>query len=146
MSFDGVARPSQLNPYADPLSASLGAHEAAREARRKPRVEKKRDAYEAIAAHKDLARYDLDDDEASADTLSDEEREQVLLFAKLRGVMNLSLETGALYRFAYNEQTGQADLLHDRTGQVVLSLSVEELLQLSQRMARYTGMIANRSA
>ncbi|MBK8189555.1 MAG: hypothetical protein IPK79_03810 [Vampirovibrionales bacterium] len=145
MSFDGVARPSMLNPYADPLSASLGAHEAARETRNKPRVEKKRGAYETIGSHKDLARYSVDEDE-QGEGLSEEEREQVLLFARLRGLMNFSLDNSVLYRFVYNPESGRADLVDDRNQRVMLSLTIDELLRLSQRMVRYAGMIADKSA
>ena len=40
MSFDGIPRPSQINPYSDPLNPYIGAHDAADEAKRKPSVKK----------------------------------------------------------------------------------------------------------
>ena len=108
MSFDGIPRPSQLQPYGDPLGAHIGANQAADQSRRKPRIGKTRESFSVDPVHKELEQYPREDDEEQ-EAFSDEEREQLLVFAKLRGIMNFSLENGVLYRFTVNETSGLVD-------------------------------------
>lgn len=145
MSFDGIPRPSQLQPYGDPLNPYIGAHEAADEARRKHRIEKNRESYKKDRVHKELEQYH-DREEDNDEGLTPEEHEQIMIFAKLRGIMNFSLESGVLYRFHLNEDTGLVDLIDDRDESVVLTLTPEELVQVSERMQRYAGVITDRKA
>ncbi len=145
MSFDGIPRPSQMHAYADPLSPYIGANQASEAARHRPKVGKNKEAYDTEKVNKELEQYHDTDDEPR-EGLSEEEREQILIFAKLRGLMNFSLENGVLYKFQVNDETGIVNLVDPRDDTVMLTLTGEELLQVSEKINRYAGMIADREA
>ncbi len=145
MSFDGIPKPSQLHAYADPLSPYIGANQANEAARHQPRVKKNREAYDAEKVNKELEQY-YDPEDEPQEGLNEEEREQILVFAKLRGLMNFSLEQGVLYRFQVNESSELVDLIDSRNGQVMLTLTGDELLQVSEKIQRYAGIITDREA
>ncbi len=146
MSFDGIPKPSQMHAYADPLSPYLGAHQANEAARSRPKIGKNKAAYSTEKINKELEQYQGIDDEEPKEGLNEEEREQILIFAKLRGLMNFSLESGVLYRFQVNEETGLVDLIDSRDEKVLLTLTAEELLKVSEKINRYAGMITDREA
>lgn len=145
MAFDGISRPSQLNAYADPLNPYIGANDAAESAKRKPKIKGNRETFEEDETFKKLDQYHGDDNDGS-DDLSEEEREEIMKFARIRGIVNFALESGVTYEFTYNEESGLVDLQDTRDGKVMLSLSIDELLGLSDRMARYCGLMTNREA
>lgn len=144
MSFDGIQRPSQLNPYSDPLNPSIGAYAAAQEAAHAPQVrtvDKKR-RLEATKEKFDPL-YD-EETEEEPETLSEEEKEQIQIFAKLRGLLNFSLKEGAQYKFHIDPEAGLVNLVAEQTGEVVLRLTPEELIQICGKLKRYAGMMADR--
>jgi len=145
MSFDGLSKPSQLHAYSDPLSPYLGATRAASEAAKKPRIDKSKASYRDSAVDEHASDY-LQEEREDKDGLLPEEYEQMMMLAKLRGVMNLSFEEGVLYYFHFNETTGLVELINDRDNRVMLTLTPEELLQVSQRMQRYAGRMTDQSA
>ena len=146
MSFDGVPRPTQLNPYADPTNPCVGAHQASHAAAHRPRVSGNKETFGSEGVRKELAQYRDSEDKESKEELTDEEREQLMLFAKLRGIMNFSLDSGVLYRFDFNDETERVELIDDRDGSVVLVLTIDDMLAMSLRMERYAGMITDREA
>ena len=141
MTFDGVPRPSQLNPYTDALGPYSGAY-AARDLAKVPKV-KAVDKKVAIDPLKEKLNqeYDDDDEEGAQEFLSDEEKEQIQIFAKLRGLMNFALQEGVQYRFEIENETGCVNLVIVETGQIVLTLTPEELMHVCEKAQRYSGRI-----
>lgn len=142
MSFDGVPKPSQLSPSTDPLSPYLGANQAAYEAQNRPKIQKSQASEKSKAVDHQSGDY-LNEKEDKDEGLQPEEYEQILILARLRGIMNLSFKEGVLYQFHFNEETGLVELINENENTVMLTLSVEELLQVSQRMSRYAGRMSD---
>jgi len=146
MSFDGVPRPSQVNPYADPLSPYAAASAAQTDKAGKPLV-KGPDKEEGVkAAHREEKQHrDTEDDEERGEAFSEEEAEQIRLMAKMRGLMNFSLEAGVNYEFQMNPETGLIDLIESESGALVMQLLPDELMQLSQKIQRFAGVLTDRA-
>ncbi len=147
MSFDGLPRAAQAMPYSNSLNPYIGANQAQTLRRGKPSVDKNRQAFSSDDSERALPQ-ESGLSEHGGDPLTEDEREQVLKFARLRGVLNFSLAHDGLYQFTYNEQTQQVELV-DMTGgshQVLLTLTIDELLQMSQRIERFAGLITSRQA
>jgi uncharacterized FlaG/YvyC family protein len=144
MSFDGIPRPSSLNPYSDPLGAYAAANAARAEREGKPLVQSL-DKEEKIKGlqreQRDQGQADHEDDDGEA--FSEEEAEQIRIFAKMRGMMNLALDSAKRYEFRVNELTGLVDLIEMETGRLVLQLTPEELMDLSQKIERYAGVLTD---
>ncbi len=143
MAFDGIPRPSQLTP-ADPLNPYLASNAARAEQAGKPLIKAPGHDEKVKAVHKEQREnHEGENEEREPEFLSEEEEEQLRKFAKVRGLLNFSLEKGVRYQFQINGETGQVDLVSE-TGQVVLSLSPVELMQLSEKIQRYAGMLTDR--
>lgn len=141
MGFDGVPR---IYPQTDPLNPYLAEHAARSENASKPRVKEAKKDEKVIGVHKELPQYD-DEDEGRQEPFSEEELEQIMIFARMRGIMNLALEKGVVYQFQVNPETGLVDLIAENTGKAVLSLTPEELMELTQKVQRYAGVLTDRS-
>jgi uncharacterized FlaG/YvyC family protein len=127
-----------MNPYAAGNSArSDQAH--------RPMVKALSKEEQIKALQREQHQHDEDDEEETPEPFSEEEEEQIRLFAKMRGLMNFSLEQGVHYEFHINPQTGLVDLVESSTGKVVLQLMPDELMQLSQKIQRYAGMLTDRN-
>lgn len=146
MSFDGAPRPTQVNPYANPLNPYAAAHQARAEKSAKPLVQglSKDEKIKALEQETHDAAPD-EDDEHPGEALSDDEAELIRLFAKMRGLMNFSLEQGVRYEFQLNPHTGWVDLIKESTGECVLQLTPEELMQLSEKIQRYAGRLTDQT-
>jgi uncharacterized FlaG/YvyC family protein len=146
MSFDGLPRPAQINPYGDAMNPYLAANAARSEQAGQPLV-KKLDQEEQVKSLQREQRDNSgsDDEEEQGETFSEEEAEQILLFAKMRGLMNVALESGVRYEFRVNPHTGLVDLIDMAADAVVLQLLPEELMQLSEKIHRYAGMLTDRN-
>ncbi|MGE0200303.1 MAG: hypothetical protein AB7P76_04970 [Candidatus Melainabacteria bacterium] len=140
MGFDGIPsfrRVDHLNPYAAEQAAkSDNIH--------RPKIGKPESDEGVHEAPKHLA-GDPDDDENKHAPLTDQELEEVLRFARLRGILSLSFETGALYEFQLNPERGTVDLVKQDSGQVVLSFAPSELHELMQKLDRYAGFLSDRA-
>jgi uncharacterized FlaG/YvyC family protein len=145
MTFDGIPRPGQINPYGDPLNPYQAAYGAARENRAAPEVKSPKKAYGPNSAnkHRNPLETDGEDEHEPEEFFSEEEREQILIFAKLRGLMNFSMQTGVRYHLHINPETGLVDLIAGDTGAVVLSLTPQELMGLSDKIHRYAGLLTD---
>ncbi len=147
MGFDGIPRPSQITPYTDALNPYIAGNAARAEQAGKPLVKGPQREEQIKSVHKEERQYhEADDEEENEEGFTEEEAEQVRLFARMRGLMNFSLESGTRYEFRMNPETGLMDLVEADSGQVVLTLTPEELLQLSRKIQRYAGMLTDRSA
>lgn len=145
MTFEGIPRPGQVAPGTDPLSPYLAAHEAKTERKQRPQVKKTERDESSTAVHKELPQYADEEDEQEQQTLSDEEAEEILLFAKMRGIMNVALEKGTKYKFQINPENGMVDLRDANTGKHVLSMTPSELMQISGKIERYAGVLTDRA-
>lgn len=146
MSFDGVPRPSQLNAYGDAMNPYTAANAARVNQAGKPLVQSLNKEEKVSALKKEERQHhDAEDDEEQEEAFSEEEAEQLRLFAKMRGIMNFSLESGVAYEFHINQTSGMIDLVEAKSGKSVLSLTPAELQQLSGKIHRYAGMLTDAS-
>ena len=145
MGFEGIPRPAQVNPYTDPLNPYAAANAARSDQAGKPLVKSLTKEEQVKALQRESQEHSQTDDEAEGEAFTDEEAEQIRLFAKMRGLMNISLQSGVRYEFHVNSETGLVDLVDVESGQVILQLQPEELMQLSQKIQRYAGMLTDRS-
>lgn len=143
MGFEGLPRPSQVNPYTDPLNPYTAGNLARADQAGKPLIQKlsKEEAIKAL--EEERRRYEQSDDDPSGETFSEEEAEEILLFAKMRGLMNVSLQSGKRYEFRMNPQTGMVELTAMDSGELVLQLTPIELMRLSKKLQRYAGMLTD---
>ena len=141
MGFDGIPR---LFPHSDalnPYRADAAARKAS--AGRKKVSEAEKDE-EVIPTHHDLPQYDEESEKKQA-PFNEEELEQIMIFARVRGVMNLALETGENYNFQINPETGLVELIEERTGNILLTITAEELMGLTGKVHRYAGILTDRA-
>lgn len=146
MTFEGIPRASQLNPYADGMNPYAAAHAAKTDQAGRPLVKglQKEEKIKSVTKE-DQQQHDHEEEDPQEEPFTEEEAEQVRIFARMRGIMNFSLESGARYEFAINPDTGLVDLTAATTGQVVLTLTPEELVQLSRKIHRYAGVLTDHS-
>jgi uncharacterized FlaG/YvyC family protein len=145
MGFDGIPRPAQINPYTDAMNPYAAASSARSEQAQRPLVKALTKEEQIKALQREQHQQDDEEDEEDAEPFSEEEEAQIRLFAKMRGLMNFSLEQGVRYEFRINAQTGLVDLVDVGSDTVVLQLHPDELMQLSQKIQRYAGMLTDRS-
>lgn len=146
MSFEGIPRPAQVNPYTDALNPYAAGNAARSEQAGKPLVKSLNKEERIKGLQRDGRQQgEQDEDEEAGDIFSQEEAEEILLFARMRGVMNLALEQGVRYEFQINPEAGVVDLVRLDTGEVVLQLLPEELMQLTSKIQRYAGVLTDRS-
>ena len=144
MGFDGIPKPAQLNPYTGSMNPYAAANAARTDNAAKPLIKSPGKEEKVKATQRDEREYhQADDEEERGELFSEEEAEQILLMAKVRGIMNLSLETGKRYEFHLNPENGMIDLIEAGSGTVVLQLLPEELMNLSQKIQRYAGMLTD---
>ena len=142
MSFDGIPRA----PYSDPLGSQLAAYEA-QKLKKKPSISSVKDSDGINAVHKENRQHhDAEDDDDKQEGLTEEEQEQILIFAKLRGLLNFSLKEGVVYRFQLNEDTQLIELVEASTGRVMLTLTPDELTSVFTKIERYAGLMTDHSA
>lgn len=145
MGFEGIPRPAQVNPYTDPLNAYAAANAARTDNAGKPLIRSLSKEEQVKALQRENKEHHPDDEEEEGEAFTEEEAEQIRLFAKMRGLMNISLQSGVRYEFHVNPETGLVDLIDMESRQVVLQLQPEELMQLSRKIQRYAGMLTDRS-
>lgn len=145
MGFDGIFRPSQVTPSAGPLNPYTADNLARTEQAGKPLVEKTAKEEALKALQEEQRQYDETDEEEKGETFSEEEAQEILLFAKMRGLMNVSMESGRRYEFRINPQTGMVEMIELESGELVLQLTPVELAKLSEKLQRYAGMLTDRS-
>lgn len=147
MSFDGVHRPSQLTPYATGGMNPYSAENAARLSNTETPLIKKTGQEESVKAaqREERERHEAEDEDERGEAFSEEEAEQIRIMAKMRGIMNLALESGKRYEFQLNVEGGFIDLIEVESGVVILQLLPEELMTLSQKIQRYAGMLTDRA-
>jgi hypothetical protein len=146
MGFDGLPRPAQVNPYTNPLNPYIAGNLARAEQAGKPLIEKlsSEEALKALEEERRREQSD-EDEEEQGEAFSEEEAEQIRLFAKMRGIMNVSLQTGKRYEFRLNPQTGMVELLELPSEELIFQLTPVELARLSNKLHRYAGMLTDLS-
>lgn len=146
MSFDGILRPSQMTPSTGAMNPYTASNLARANQAGKPLVQKLSKDEEITALQEHQRQYqEAEDNEERGEAFSEEDAEAIRLFAKMRGLMSVSLETGKRYEFHINAQTGLIDLLEADTRHVILQLTPDELMRLSEKIQRYAGMLTDLS-
>lgn len=80
------------------------------------------------------------------DLTEEQPREQLAqLAAQLLGMKALQWQDGHAYQFGWNPSTYQVELRDTTSGQVVLTLSPEQVKQLASQLNRPTGWLTNRT-
>lgn len=145
MGFDGILRPSQVNPYTNPLNPYTADNLARVEQAGKPLIQKPTEE-EALKALEEERKHDQEKDEdEQGESFSEEEAEEILLFAKMRGLMNVSMESGKRYEFHINPETGMVEMRELDSGELIIQLTPMELMNLSDKLQRYAGILMDRS-
>jgi hypothetical protein len=141
--FDGIQKPIQLNPQVDLLSPYLAAYNAAQTIAKCPKVKpvEKKEAIAETRREKERNPSREQDDEEDEAFLSQEEKEQVLIAAKLRGLLNFTLAEDKAYFFQHNAETGLIELIDAETHQRVLTLTPEELGHVLGHTQRRLGIM-----
>lgn len=146
MSFDGIPKPTQLNPYTGAMNPYVAANAARTEKQNTPLVKSPEKEDKIRPTQRDERQYhQADDEEERGETFSEEEAEQIRIMAKMRGIMNLALEEGKRYEFRINPENNLVDLIEVGSGTLILQLEPEELMTLSRKMQRYAGMLTDRA-
>ncbi len=144
MGFEGIIRPNPLQS-ANPLNP-YAADQALKTANaKKPEIKQPHSDEKTTGVYKELPHYDEREERKHQEHLSQEEYEEVMLFARMRGILNLSLSENELYQFHINPETGMVDLIAESNGKVVMTLTPDELMSLTDKIHRYAGMLADRS-
>lgn len=145
MGFDGIFRPSQVNIQSDSMNPYLAANAAKTERMRKPLIKGPDQDEQVKSLQKEEKESSSDDECNDQETLTEEEAEQLHILAKMRGLLNFSLQNGVRYEFHINSEDGLIDLIEAESGKVMLRLLPEEMLRLSEKIQRYAGMLIDRS-
>lgn len=145
MGFDGLFRPAQILPQTDSLNPYAAAHLARHDQASAPRVKApdKDDGVHSLPERQEQPASD--EDEEGRPEFSAEEEEEIRLMAKMRGIMNFSLESGTRYEFHINAVSGMVDLIAVGTGECILQLTPEEVIRFSEKIHRYAGMLMDRA-
>jgi uncharacterized FlaG/YvyC family protein len=144
MSFDGIPRPSQINPH-NPLGA-YAAHNAARtDQAGKPLVKSPNKDEQVKALQQDHYRQQEKDDDERGEPFSEDEIEALMLLAKMRGVMNFALDPDVHYEFRLDPESGQIELREIATNKLMLRLTPDEMMQLAEKIHRAAGMLTDQS-
>jgi uncharacterized FlaG/YvyC family protein len=141
MSFDGLPHPittDVLNPYS-------AANAAKTDNAGRPLIQKTRHKDHIQPIQREEETRSGPDEEDDTSYFSEEEADQIQRMAKLRGLMNFSLQNGVHYEFRFNPKTGLIDLIQGNTGDCVLQLHPDEFMNLSQKIQRYAGMLTDRN-
>lgn len=147
MAFDGIPRPAQFTPPVDALNPYLGANAARAKEAGKPKVQSlgHEEKIKGVLKEQQENHAGDEDAEREQESFNEEEAEQIRLFAKMRGILNFSLEKGVNYQFQINPTTGLIELLNMDAGTIALILTHDELMQLSEKIHRYAGILTDRS-
>lgn len=144
MAFDGIPKPAQYSP-GGPLNPYAADNAARVQNAKTPKIKKAPSDQGATPTYKELPHYDTDEKEDTQRHLTEEEYEQIMLFARLRGIMNLALDKGEQYQFQVNPETALVDVIAVSTGRVMISMTAVELMEMTQRIHRYAGVLTDRN-
>ena len=145
MGFDGTFRPAQVNPYSNPMNPYLADNLARVEQAGQPLVKKLTEEEAIKALEEEKKQEQQDEEDAQGETFTEEEAEEIMLFAKMRGLMDVSLQSGKRYEFQMNPQTGMVEMRELGRGELVIQFTPVELMKLSDKLQRYAGMLLDRS-
>jgi hypothetical protein len=145
MSFDGIPRPSQINPYNDPLGPYSACNAAKAEQAGKPLVKGLSKEEQLKGLPEEHQQQTPQDDRDKGQSFNEAEVEEIMLLAKMRGVLNFAMNPDVHYEFHLNVQSGLVELREVASGKLMLKLTPDELMGLSEKLHRSAGMLTNRS-
>jgi uncharacterized FlaG/YvyC family protein len=68
-----------------------------------------------------------------------------MLLAKMRGVINFAMDVNVQYEFRLNPQSGMVALYETESGKLMLQLTPDEMMRLSEKLHRVAGMLTDQS-
>jgi hypothetical protein len=141
MGMDGLYRPSQALGYTDTIGHLNAADRAERDARIANRIDLDRsvDAISKDPPQKD--RHENPKEKEEEDTGLEEELKEIFTLK-----YNVELDPNTVYRFTYNEVTDRFELIDTTFNRVLLTLTPEDFLQITESMSHSSGIISNRIA
>jgi len=144
MSFEGLPRPLVRNDAMNPYLASSRA-QADRMNTPKIRPLEADEAIQALEREPDNPndRDDAEKDPREGELLTEEELSDLRKMAKLRGIMDFSLESGTRFDFHLNPQTGLVGLVNTETGELILELDADEVQRFAHKINRYAGTLTD---
>jgi hypothetical protein len=153
MSFDNVPKPAQLNLNTNNYALFQVAQQTAAQLSRADKISAVAKTESALHTDTNLDRSlegneQAGQDHAQGDHLTREEREHIIHLARLRGLIHFTLGEEKPYRLQLNPATGMVELvevLNDETGDVVISLTPEELVSLARQTQRFSGLLEDTS-
>ena len=145
MGFDGIPRPSQVNPYNNPLNPYTAANAAGADRAAWPLVKGLSKEEQVKGLQEDHHRHREEDEDEQHKPFTPEEAEEIMLLAKMRGVMNFALDAEVSYEFHMNPETGMVELREVETGKLMLKLTPDEMATLAEKLHRAAGMLADRN-
>lgn len=140
MVFDNIPRPIQINPALDNLNMQMAGQifvDRVSSAERVKGVEASEDSKNLenkTGTHQESADQ-MDAQQDREQFLSREDRQYIIELAKMRGLLNFTLDEDKTYRLKINPHSGLVELieiLHADTGKVLLTLSNEDLQKIAQ--------------
>lgn len=86
---------------------------------------------------------DGDKERSQGELLTEEELSDLHKMAKIRGIMDFSLESGTHFDFKLNSATGLVTLVNCQTGEVIMELTAEEVNRFAHKVTRYAGTLTD---
>lgn len=145
MSFDGSPRPSQINSCNDPLGPYTAYNAAKSDQLRKPLIKSPDKDEEVKGVQREQHQAADKDSDNRRETFDEEELEEIMLLAKMRGIMNFALDPNVHYEFHLNPEIGLVELREVNSGKLMLKLTPDEMMSLSEKIHRVAGILADRS-
>lgn len=142
MGLDGLSKPGSFNIGLDPINPYLAANQVKVEGQKAHQVKKSRKK-SLVKNFVEEERESFQSDNTTEHFFSEADQEEIILFAKLKGLLNVSLTKGTAYLFRWNNETNLIELVSKSDEQVLLTLKQEEMLRLSDRIERYQGMLSD---
>ena len=142
MGMDGLYRPSEALGYTDTLSFRDAATRAASQ-REETKINKviEDDAVESVGPDAQHGQNRGQQENPDKKHHLEEELKRILT-----ETFDLDLDPNLIYHFIYNEETERFELKDDFNQKVLLSLTPQAFIQITENMWRNAGIITDRSA
>jgi uncharacterized FlaG/YvyC family protein len=144
MSFEGLQRPLPRTDALSPYTASnLARADNAHMHQIKPLEAE--EALKALEREPENPGEQEKEDADHSEILTEDEVHDLRLMAKMRGIMDFSIETGTRFEFHVNPLSGRMELMNADTGELILELTAEEVMRFSHKINRYAGVLMDQA-
>ncbi len=142
MSMDGIYRPSQYLGYTDTLGNLDAAERAALSAKNSGEVHQN----QALAS----VNKDPQEQKDGQNQQESQERHEGNLEKDLQDIISkkfsITFRSDVEYRFIYNDAENQIELLDASTNEVILTLSPEEFIKITEHLRLNAGIMTDYTA